>query len=344
MQKPIHSNYLMKWMLYSLRNNIRNAWQSYFQAWLKRRIPPAHDIELNLHTIFILPSMQGLGFCCVLILMFIGAVNYEASLAFSLVFLLSAMFILTIFYTYRNLSGLHISATSGKAVFAGEKAEVTIILNRHGKRVYESLLLSFPNSRQIRANLIEQTEVRNTLYIPATKRGWLRPGRLAIETFFPFGICRSWSFVDLKINCLVYPKPVACDLEWLTALQQNTGNINIIRGNDDFDSLQEYRPGDSLKHVAWKQFARGQGMYTKQYASNSDDEIWLNWNMFPDMDTEQRLSRLCYCVLKLDANGLDYGLNLPGIKIEPRKGSKHYNKIMEVLALYRLKSIDGIQE
>jgi uncharacterized protein (DUF58 family) len=82
-------------------------------------------------------------------------------------------------------------------------------------------------------------------------------------------------------------------------------------------------------------------MYTKEYSSNVDDKIWLRWDMFPDMAMEERLSRLCYCVLQLDAASLDYGLDLPGIRIEPAKGNDHYIKVMKTLALFGLDSRKG---
>src|SRR5690606_17155224 len=152
---------------------------------------------------------------------------------------------------------------------------------------------------------LEATEQRLNLYLPTVRRGRMHPGRLVVETVYPFGICRAWSLIDLNFTCLVYPRPVECDLDWLLASQQQHGNTTITRGNDDFHGLREYQRGDSLKHVAWKNLARGQGMYTKEYASNVDNRVWLRWDMFPGLGVEDRLSRLCYCVLKLDTAGID---------------------------------------
>lgn len=324
-----------------LRENLRRRWRQRFHYWVNRRIPPARHVVLNQRNIFIIPNQQGMGFLAILALMFIGAVNYEASLAFALVFWLLGVFILSIFYTFRNLSGLHLSAVAGGSVFAGEHAEITVILSRHGERIHEAVDMQFPGSRKVTANLIDNTEQRCGLYLVADRRGWFNPGRLTIETIFPFGICRAWSHVDLALQCLVYPKPVPCDLDWLSSQQQHNGHTNITRGSDDFHALRDYQQGDSLRHVAWKIAARGRGLYTKEYSSNVDDKIWLKWDMFPDMTMEQRLSRLCYCVLQLDAAGLDYGLELPGVKIAPAKGPDHYARAMETLALYGLGSDRG---
>ncbi len=317
-----------------------SRWKKYHLSWIRRRIPPARHVILSQRNIFIIPNQQGLGFLAVLALMFIGAVNYEISLAFALVFWLLGVFILTILYTFRNLAGLNISAVAGGSIFAGEYAEITVILSRYGKRIHEAVQLNYPGSRTVIANLIENTEERSSLYIVAENRGWFSPGRLKIATIFPFGICRAWSLVDLDLRCLVYPKPETCDLDWLTSQQQDSGHTNVTRGTDDFHGLRNYQRGDSLRHVAWKIAARGRGMYTKEYSANVDDKIWLKWDMFPDMHIEQRLSRLSYCVLQLDAGGHDYGLELPGIKIEPAKGSEHYLQVMKALALFNLQQ-DG---
>lgn len=319
---------------YSKTLNPYLIWRRRFGQWVIRRIPPSKNIVLHLNNIFIVPTMQGLGFCFVLALMFIGAINYETSLAFAVVFLLIGVFILAIFYTYRNLSGLHLSGLTDDSVFAGENAEITIILNRHGNRTFEAVELGFNNTRKVVANLIEQKEQRLSLFMPTVKRGYLKPGRLRVETFYPFGLHRAWSLIDLDLNCLVYPRPVECDLDILNTSDEDTGKINVSRGNDDFYNLREYQVGDPLKHVAWKNFARGQGMYTKQYSSNVDNKIWLRWSLFPELSEEDRLSRLCYCVLKLDASGVDYGLDIPGCLIEPNKGTAHYHSVLRALALF----------
>lgn len=313
---------------------LQQRWQRHFERWVQRRIPPARQVQLGHHNIFIMPNRQGLGFMFVLALMFIGAVNYESNLAFALVFLLIGMFVLSIFHTFRNLSGLHVAAVPGLSVFAGELAELTVILNRHGKRTHESIQLGFPGARKVVCDLAQSLEQRVSLYVPAQQRGWLRPGRLVIDTVFPFGICRAWSLIDLQVQCLVYPRPLECDLDWLLSSQQQAGNTTLVRGSDDFYSLRPYNIGDPLKHVAWKNFARGQGMLIKEYASTVDQKIWLRWDLFPDLDTEGRLSRLCWCVIRLDEAGLEYGLELPGVRIPPARGPDHYRKLLETLALY----------
>ena len=75
-----------------LYHALMQRWHIHFARWVIRRIPPARNVILNHQNIFIIPNKQGLGFLFVQGLMFIGAVNFEISLAFALVFLLLGMF------------------------------------------------------------------------------------------------------------------------------------------------------------------------------------------------------------------------------------------------------------
>jgi uncharacterized protein (DUF58 family) len=313
---------------------LQQAWQSRFDSWLRRRLPPARSTVLAHRSIFILPTSQGLGFLFMLALMFVGAINYQASLAFALAFLLLSLFLLSILHTFRNLAGLAVTVLPGGPVFAGDMAEFSVILGRQPQRSHENLQVQFAGSRAQSCDLLEEREQRLSLYLPALRRGYLQPGRLRIETRFPLGLFCAWSLFEPDSACLVYPRPQPCDLETLLASQLHSGNTALVRGNEDFQGLRPWRAGDSLKQVAWKHYARGQGLFTKEYASRVDEQAWLRWDQFGGLDTEGRLSRLCYCVLQLDRAGLDFALELPGQRLPPGRGGEHCARALRMLALF----------
>lgn len=313
---------------------LRAQLQAGFRSWVARRIPPGPRITLDLHNIFVLPTRQGLVFLFVLCLMLMGAVNYEASLAYGLVFLLLGLFLLSILHTFRNLAGLRVSGRGGQRVFAGQDLMVDILLEKQGTGNHEHVRLFFTAAQDAVADLIDTDEARLHLAVPTRRRGYLRPGRLVVETRFPLGLCRAWSLIDLDLDCLVYPHPRACNLERLLGGYRNAGVRQGGSGQGDFHGLREYHQGDSLRHVAWKQVARGLGMYTKEYVSPVDEQVWLDWELFPGMATEDRLSHLTWCVLQLDRQQVDYGLRLPGLVIGPAHGATHRRVLLEKLALF----------
>jgi uncharacterized protein (DUF58 family) len=64
----------------------------------------------------------------------------------------------------------------------------------------------------------------------------------------------------------------------------------------------------------------------------------LDWDMFPALGIEQRLSHLCYWVLAFEVRNEEYGLRIPGVVIEPAVGEAHRDKVLKELAVYGLEA------
>ncbi|MFH7346882.1 DUF58 domain-containing protein, partial [Pseudomonas syringae pv. tagetis] len=47
------------------------------------------------------------------------------------------------------------------------------------------------------------------LTLPGEKRGWLQAPRLRIESVFPLGFFRAWSWLDLEQSALIYPRTLS---------------------------------------------------------------------------------------------------------------------------------------
>jgi uncharacterized protein (DUF58 family) len=118
-------------------------------------------------------------------------------------------------------------------------------------------------------------------------------------------------------------------------VQTDTGGAqDHARGDHDFAGLRPFQPGDSLRRIAWKAYARGQGLHTKQYAGTDVVSHLFDWDSLPSLGTEARLSQLCRWVLDAHARGEAYGLKLPGIVIEPHAGPTHRERCLNSLALF----------
>jgi len=100
--------------------------------------------------------------------------------------------------------------------------------------------------------------------------------------------------------------------------------------------LRSHQLSDSPRHVAWKAVARGSEMLTKQFAGRADARLWVDWELLnPSLDSERRISRLTGWVLDAEAQGLSYGLRLPGLEIAPGHGDVHCSACLKALALYQ---------
>jgi uncharacterized protein (DUF58 family) len=313
---------------------LRQRLRARFQEWVNRRIPPARTVTLDQKRIFIFPSRTGLFFGLCLLVMLLTAINYQNNMSFALTFLLSTLFVVGILYTYANLSGLTIRALRASPVFPGQQAEFALLVERGGRREHYALHIGWPGSAATVINLAEQDRVEVHLRATAGQRGWFSPGRLLIETNYPLGLLRCWTWIDLDLCALVYPQPLAtAELPGLPG-DQGDGTSLPSAGSDDFYGFREYREGDSKRQIYWKGLARGQVVQVKQYAAYANRSVWLDWDMFPGIGAEQRLSHLCYWALEFARRDEEYGLRLPGEMLAPGQGERHRDRVLQALALY----------
>ena len=303
--------------------------------WLERRMPAVQEISLHRKNIFILPTGPGLLFLTATILIFVTAINYVLSLAFGLAFLMVSLFILSILHTFRNLQHLSLRGVGAEPIFAGEDAAFVVLLSRQSNQEHEMLELRFPGSIWSQADVLDNEQERVKVFLPSARRGLLKAPRLTVQTRFPLGLWRAWSHVDLAMNCLVYPHPQEGPLPGLVGGSTSGKSESVKTGVDDFHGLRAYQTGDSLKQIAWKSLARGQGLKVKQFVDAVDDQLMLDWEMFPGMESEERLSRLCYWVLLLAQQDIDYGLHIPGQEFSLGRGDTHRGKLLGALALWQ---------
>jgi uncharacterized protein (DUF58 family) len=321
------------------------SWQRYrerfrarWRRWIDRRIPPAKHVTLDQRRVFIFPTRVGFMFLLTLLVMLIAAINYQNNMSFALTFLLANLFVIAVLHTFSNLSGLTIHAVRASPVFAGQYAEFEIMLSRPDERSYYALHFQWPESEGVTVNVTEGEEVHTHLYLRTRERGWYNPGRLLVETVYPLGLLRAWTWVDLDIHALVYPAPLASAEPPGILTDRPDGTAHPVAGTDDFYGLRDYQRGDSLRHVAWKTVAKGQPLQCKQYNAYADRSVWLDWELFQGLPPEQRLSHMCYWALEFDRNGEEYGLRLPGVAVKPGCGDNHRELVLRQLALWGLPS------
>tara|TARA_R110001599_G_scaffold353870_1_gene601252 strand:- start:37349 stop:38341 length:993 start_codon:yes stop_codon:yes gene_type:complete len=323
------------------QRGIRTRFRRRLREWVNRRIPPARSVTLDQKRIFIFPSRTGLFFALCLLVMLMTAINYQNNMSYALTFLLATLFVVGILHTYANLSGLTIRALRATPVFPGQQSEFTLQLERGGRREHFALLLKWPKSTASIVNLVEQDQLRVHLHMAVGNRGWFSPGRLLLESTYPLGLLRCWTWVDLDLCAMVYPQPLAsAELPGL-ATDEPDGAAVPIAGSDDFHGFRDYRHGDSMRQIHWKGMAHGQGVQTKQYNAYASRSAWLDWDMFPGLGAEQRLSHLCYWALQFEGRNEEYGLRLPELAISPGIGERHRDRVLQALALHGIKRRPG---
>jgi uncharacterized protein (DUF58 family) len=299
--------------------------------------PETGPIVLVQRRVYIVPTRLGWLFAVTLAILLIGSINYALSLGFALTFLLAGTALAAMVHTARNLSRMAVSAGRAEPVFAGETAQFRLYLDSRGEFDRPSILVRHLGSgAQLVLDVPAGGIAEVVLGVPAQRRGWLELGRVMLETRFPLGIFRAWSYVEPAARCLIYPRPERAPLPPESGESATGALRSPTPGNDDYSGLRTYQFSDSPRHVAWKAVARTGDMLTKQFMGESAAELWLDWQRLPPaLGTEQRLARMAGWVLAAERAGTHYGLRLPGVELAPAHGDLHGAACLQALALHQ---------
>jgi uncharacterized protein (DUF58 family) len=318
----------------------------HINAWMFRsRAAEPGEVFLHQRRVYIMPTHPGLGFCVMLLALFIGSVNYNLSLGFGFTFLIAACALIDMHLTYRNLAHLHLSAGRAAPIFAGEEARFELHLINRRKHDRYAIWLDFigdglPEIEQP-ADIPAQSSQTVILSTPARQRGWLAAPRVRLQTRFPLGLLRAWSYWHPDAKVLVYPKPED-DAPPLPhgAVARSDGDGQA--GEDDFAGIRGYQAGDSLKRLAWRQIARvdlelGGALVSKHFEGGAASEVRLDFSQLPErMTLEQKLSRMTRWVLEAEARGIPYAFQLGTIAIPGSVGPAQQEACLRALALFGL--------
>ncbi|MBN2505350.1 MAG: DUF58 domain-containing protein [Verrucomicrobia bacterium] len=188
------------------------------------------------------------------------------------------------------------------------------------------------------------TEVRMEL-VPL-RRGCLRFAGVTLARPDPLGLVRGYAGLGLAQSLLVLPRryelpPLA--LPGQRRYQQGGVALAASVGeSEEFVALRDYRPGDPLRHIHWRSWAKAGQPIVKEF----EDEFFVRHALFLDTFTDEPQSELFEeavsvaasfaCTLQTQESLLD--LLLVGAEaycFTSGRGVAHTEQMLEVLASVR---------
>lgn len=291
-------------------------------------------VRLSGRRIYILPTRYGVILAVLLLLMLIGAVNYNNQPAYLLTFILVGLAANAMYQTWRNLAGIQLECLPGEPVFAGQPLTLQLRLFSNDSRAHYAIQLLLGTAVAIDDMPTQHTGQLLTLTLDSHCRGPYRIDRLVVSTRYPFGLFNAWAYASPTCHTLVYPKPGDIGIAPSAVAVEGTGTQHAPDGNDDFVGLRDYRVGDSPQHIDWKRLAAERGVYTRQFANEVGTPVLLDWAGLGSLDVEWKLSQLTRAVLDAERAGLRYALALPGQQIAADQGETHLHACLRALACY----------
>lgn len=320
--------------------------ESIFIRFVDKRVPAADKHSLSQKNLFIFPTKLGFIFLSIVFVLWVLGTNYQNNLILALAFFMISLFVLAILLTFQNLNCLVVSfrGNTGDA-FVSSPVSLSFLLLKRSKGAAEEIQMTWEPDVNSQDGSEKNTttvfgvmnnEEEHAVTWLASGRGRKKLPRLRVQSTFPLGIVRCWTWLRFNKEVIVFPQPVNGSLGHTQhAAEGEEDGLHAIKGGEDFSGLNDYRIGDSLKRVYWKSFARGRGMHVKEFAESTSQEVWLDYSAVMANSIEERLSILAYWVLQCDQENETFGLSLPSKDIAPGSGRAHRDRCLLELAVFR---------
>ncbi|WP_223668498.1 DUF58 domain-containing protein [Kangiella shandongensis] len=301
--------------------------------WIDKRTPRQIQTVLKQNNIYILPTRCGWLMLLILVLILVASTNYQNNMGFMTGFIVLAIGLLSVFYTFRNLKGIEVRCHKLAAAFAGDEAVMPLQLVNASQSMRTGIGIGFSKKSVHYVDIDELSQASTELRLVTAKRGWMKVPRMVCTTIFPFGIFEAWSWVRSPYQLLVYPKPIPCPEPLIASKEGIEEGHHVEEGSEDFHSVRDYQPGDSVKQVMWKAYARERGLLSKEFEDHVGEQYSLSWESVAHYDRELAISYLTDAVLQAEESQQVYALRLPHVTIDKGQGMEHMHRCLEALAL-----------
>ncbi len=311
-----------------------------FQLWFESRLTLKDRLELNQRNVYILPTAPGFMLAATLLVLLVASINYQLNLGYVLTFLLAGSALAGMHVCHGNLRGITMTLIAPEAQFAGGGVTISINILSERKSVrYGIGLAVLGTGHWTWTDVPAQGACKVQVGFSPPHRGLHRLPTLTAQTQYPLGTFRVWTVWRPASSVLVYPAPELHPPPLPPGEPRAGGSVAVHQQTTgEFDGVRAYRRGDPLKLVVWKKAAKSDELVSRDAQQVQRFELWLDLAHTGlgagRGQVEASLSRLCAWALQAEKQGLQYGLRLPGLEIEPGSGTHHLQKCLQALAVH----------
>lgn len=288
--------------------------KQYWQNWANKRFCFEKSKQLTQKDVLVFMYGQGYLYLVLILITFVAGINYANNLILGFCFLISAILCISFYITFKQLHSLTINISTPEVGQVGSSAQLTLYFKQNtAQRRY----LRIKTNQHLENILIENIQDKITLNFYADVRGKFEFPDIQIYAVYPFGLVRAWTYLYLKNVVWIAPKASEDQAENKHQQQKFSQDV------DEFRELRDYRSGDSLQAISWKQAARGQGLHIKIFEQYEDHHyVNIMYEQMPAHSHEDRLSLMMGLVEQCEQLQQEYCLVLPLCELAKGVGKK----------------------
>jgi uncharacterized protein (DUF58 family) len=309
---------------------------------LRRQGADSLPLQVGSRRLYIVPTRSGLGFAALTLVCLFAGLNYANGMALLLAFVLGGFGVVALHQTHRQLLGTRLLALEVRPGPAGSALVLQGQLQGAPALQWPSWTLGarLASGRDVDCGMQARRQPEGhwqlSGQIPAgTRRGRWRLPPLVLATTAPFGLFRTWTWLQPPVETWVTPRPAGTALLPRPRPSPATGaSSQAVPGADEWHDLRPWRDGDSPRQVAWSVWARGGPLLVREFTQPAGRrQLELGLDDTPGVALEAGLSQLAQWLNEAQAAGVETTLHLPGLApVGPGLGPAHLEAALRALA------------
>lgn len=295
-----------------------------WQNWIKKRFHCDGQKHFSQKDVFVFIYKQGFLYLVLILITFIAGVNYANNLILGFCFLITAILCVSFYLTFKQLHGLSLTIITDEVSQVGQEQSLKLYFSQPDNQTRYLWIKSEQNLKQL---IISEKQQEFRISFSAKTRGRFDYPKIQIYSVYPFGLVRAWSYLYLQKFTWIAP-------ETKTQLNENTHNkLSFDPDLDEFRELRNFKLGDSLHAVSWKQVARGQGMYVKVFEQYQDQRsVEIDYAQMPSTSHEEKLSLMMGLIEQCEQQHCAYRVKTPSSILAIGIGEQHFRDARIILA------------
>lgn len=304
-----------------LKQSLQQGLRHRFDVWLDKRQPASHEVRLKQQLLFVFPTAYGGWFLLLMALLYVFGSNYQNNLILLCAYLLLSLFCFCILAAFFNLHRLTLHTGSVPFGYAGTPLQLTLPLSQ-----IENKKMIGCSGDDFAPLFFELLPSQLHLELHAKPRGFYQLKRFKLQSWYPFGLIRCWTHIQLQQCYWIYPAPATLPDRTTASGQQQP---------DSPDQLAPYQAGDPASALDWKRLAKNPWQpvirqYSQSAVSPQHTELRVTAT---GAALEAQLSEFCALLLQYEQQGQSYRLITPTTALGPDRGHMHLHQCLQALTL-----------
>ena len=298
--------------------------QSFWSKWTKKRFSFTRQKTLLQKDVLVFIYQQGYLYLVLIFITFIAGVNYANNLILGFCFLISAILCISFYITFKQLHGLEIEVAYAEL---GQEGQPLLLELYFKQSQPQARYLWIQVDEQIERILFADLQHRYALALNPDQRGLFVYPTIKLFSAYPFGLVRAWTYFYLTEQSWIAPRAE------YPSIEQQRSQQKLEFEFDEFRELRNFRQGDSIQAVSWKQVARGQGLYVKVFEQHDDQHsVEIDYYHMPSIDHEEKLRLMMGLVEECEQQQCAYRLLLPHAELVKGMGEQQLIQAKRLLA------------